>query len=60
MTTEQIQDRKIGTQVVFTCGRLKGAKGTVVDVRHDGHHVRVRLSAERTVSTRPGAIKEVE
>ena len=50
--------RRIGTEVIFTCGRLKGTTGTVVDVRHEGHHIRVQMASGRTVSTRPGAIKE--
>jgi hypothetical protein len=45
---------------VFTCGRLKGAAGKIVDVRHEGHHVRVTLEGGQTVSTRPGAIKDAE
>ena len=48
---------RIADEVVFRSGRLKGQRGTVVDVRHEGHHVRVTLASGRTVSTRPGAIK---
>ena len=57
MTAAQLDRTPMGTQVVFTCGRLKGTTGTVVDVRHEGHHVRVTLADGRTISTRPGAIK---
>ena len=58
MTAAQTDRTPMGTEVVFTCGRLKGTAGTVVDVRHEGHHVRVTLADGRTISTRPGAIKE--
>jgi hypothetical protein len=56
MTTDRIllHDRSI--PVVFTRGKLKGSTGTVVDVRHEGHHVRVALDGGRVVSTRPGSI----
>jgi hypothetical protein len=33
----------MGTEVTFTSGRMKGQLGTVVDVRHEGHHIRVNL-----------------
>jgi ribosomal protein L24 len=48
---------QIGAAVVFTSGKLKGVTGTVVDVRHEGHHVRVTLASGRTISTRPGALR---
>jgi ribosomal protein L24 len=60
MTAAQLDRIPMGTSVVFTCGRLKGAAGKIVDVRHEGHHVRVTLEGGQTVSTRPGAIKDAE
>jgi hypothetical protein len=60
MTAAQLDRTPMGTRVVFTCGRLKGTTGTVDDVRHEGHHVRVTLADGRTISTRPGAIKEAK
>lgn len=57
MTAAQLDRTPMGTTVVFTSGRMKGWTGVVVDVRHEGHHVRVTLADGHTVSTRPGAIK---
>jgi hypothetical protein len=57
MTAAQLDRTPMGTEVTFVSGRMKGQLGTVVDVRHEGHHVRVALADGRTVSTRPGAIK---
>jgi ribosomal protein L24 len=59
MTAAQADRMAMGMSIVFTRGKIKGTAGTVVDVRHDGHHIRVTLASGRTVSTRPGAIKAV-
>lgn len=53
---------QIGERIEFRAraGKLAGQKGTVVDVRHEGHHVRVALESGRTVSTRPGSIRAIK
>jgi hypothetical protein len=60
MKAEQLDRKPLGTAVVFVSGRRKGITGTVYDVRHEGHHVRVALADGRTILTRPGAIKEAK
>jgi hypothetical protein len=47
----------MGTNVVFTCGRLKGQVVTVVDVLHEGRLARVTLADGRTRSILAGTIK---
>jgi len=48
----------MGTEVTFTCGRLKGQLATVIDVLHSGRLVRVQLADGRTRSVLAGTIKQ--